>query len=157
LACYARVAGIPCQPVHTPAALDHAFAEHASKKLLLIDTPGFSPADQAQYRSLAAWLASHRDSVEVQLVLSAAAQPRVNLAAIERFAGFAPAKLVFTHLDEAETPGPLLETALRSALPVSFIANGQQVPEDLAEASLDRLLGALAASGQGARRIASAA
>jgi flagellar biosynthesis protein FlhF len=157
LACYARIAGLPCQPVHTPAALDQAFVEFSQKKLLLIDTPGFSPGDEAQSRSLAAWLASHRAFVEVQLVLSAAARPSSNLAAIERFAPFAPSKLLFTHLDEVDSNGPAIETALRSHLPISFLANGQQVPEDIEEASLDRVLGSLVASGQGSRRIASAA
>ena len=157
LACYARIAGLPCQPVHNPAALDQAFVEYSQKKLLLIDTPGFSPADQAQSRSLAAWLATHRPFVEVQLVLSAAARLSSNLSAIERFAPFAPSKLLFTHMDEAESSGPVLEAAVRSGLPVSFLANGQQVPEDIEEASLDRLLGPLALGGQGSRRIASAA
>jgi flagellar biosynthesis protein FlhF len=157
LACYARIAGIPCQAVHTPAALKQAFAEYGNKKLLLIDTPGFSPADEAQCRGLAAGLAAHRELVEVHLVLSATVQPRVQLATIERFAAFAPVKLLFTHLDEAESPGPLLETALRAGLPLSFLGKGQQVPEDIEEASLDRVLGSIAAGGIVSRRVASAA
>jgi flagellar biosynthesis protein FlhF len=157
LACYSRITGIPCQPVHTPAALEAAFAEHRQKKLLLIDTPGYSAAEPPS-RSLAGWLSSQRPFVEVHLVLSAAAQPRINLSVIERFAPLAPAKLLFTHLDEAETSGPVLETALRAGLPLSFLATGQQVPEDLEEASLDRLFAPLAATGGSAgRRIASAA
>jgi flagellar biosynthesis protein FlhF len=157
LAAYARIAGIPCQPVHTPAALSQAFAEYSQKKLLLIDTPGFSPADETQCRNLAASLAAHREMVEVHLVLSAAVLPRIQLAAIERFAAFAPAKLIFTHLDEVESPGPLLETALRAGLPLSFLGRGQQVPEDIDEASLDRLLGSLAnrESSSHASRVAS--
>jgi flagellar biosynthesis protein FlhF len=144
LASYARIAGIPCQPVHTPAGLSQAFGEHANKKLLMIDTPGISPSDEAQSRALAHGIAAHRDLLEVHLVLSAAVLPRIQLAAIERFAAFAPAKLIFTHLDEVESPGPMLETALRSGLPLSFLARGQQVPEDIDEASLDRVLGSLA-------------
>lgn len=141
---YARIAGIPCRPIHTPAALSQAFAESGQKKLFLIDTPGFSPADVAQSRHLAAGLAAHREFIEVHLVLSAAVLPRIQLANIERFAPFAPAKLIFTHLDEMENPGPLLETALRAGLPISFLAKGQQVPEDIEEASLDLLLSSLA-------------
>jgi flagellar biosynthesis protein FlhF len=157
LAAYARIAGLPCQPVHTPAGLDQALTEYSQKKLLLIDTPGFSPGDEAQHRALAAWLGAQRGFVEVQLVLSATARASCHLAAIQRFAPFAPAKLLFTHLDEAEDLGPVLETALRSGLPVSFLANGPQVPEDIEEASLDRLLASLALSGPGSRRRASAA
>jgi flagellar biosynthesis protein FlhF len=157
LASYARIAGIPCQALHTPAALEQAFTEFGGKKLMLIDTPGFSPADGAQIRSLAARLSCHRDLVETHLVLPATAQPRVQFATIERFANFTPAKLLFTHLDETESAGPLLETALRAGLPLSFLGNGQQVPEDIDEASLDRILGSLAGGNQSSRRIASAA
>ena len=157
LASYARIAGIPCQALHTPAALNQAFAEFGGRKMLLIDTPGFSSADGVQLRSLANGLATHRESVEVHLVLSAAVQPRIHIATLERFASFAPAKLLFTHLDEAESPGPLLETALQAGLPISYLAKGQQVPEDIDEASLDRVLGSLANAAQGSRRAALAA
>lgn len=144
LASYARIAGFPCQPVHSPAALSQAFAEFGQKRLLFIDTPGFSPSDEGQRRSLAAGLASHRDFVEVHLVLSATVLPRIQIATIERFAAFGPAKLLFTHLDEVEAPGPMLETAIRAGLPISFLSRGQQVPEDIDEANLDRVLGTLA-------------
>ena len=157
LASYGRIAGIPCQPIHTPAALQQAFSEFANKKLLLIDTPGFSPSDDVQSRLFASGLAPYREFIDVHLVLSAAVQARINMAAIERSAALAPAKLLFTHLDEAETPGPLLETALKARLPISFLAKGQQVPEDIDEASLDRVLGALASGSEGVRRAALAA
>lgn len=156
LASYGRIAGIPCQPLHTPAALSQALAEFAPKKALFIDTPGFSPLDETQCQSLATSLGAHRDQIEVQLVLSAATLPRIQSATIERFSVFAPAKLLFTHLDEVESPGPLLETALRAGLPLSFLGRGQQVPEDIDEASLDRVLASLL-SRPHAPRIASAA
>jgi len=147
LASYARIAGFPCQPVHTPAALTQAFADFGQKKILFVDTPGFSVADEAQRRNLAAGLAAHRDNVDVHLVLSAAVLPRIQMANIERFAAFGPTKLLFTHLDEVEAPGPMIETALRAGLPISFLSRGQQVPEDIDEANLDRILGSLAVGG----------
>jgi len=64
---------------------------------------------------------------------------------LERFAVWRPAKLLFTHLDEMETPGALLETAMRSGLPVSFLADGRQIPEDIREASKAELLAPLQA------------
>jgi flagellar biosynthesis protein FlhF len=157
LASYARIAGLPFDALHTPAALDQAFAEHRHNKLLLIDTPALGSVVEPPSRSFAAWLTEHRSSVEVHLVLSAAVQTRINLSAIERSKMFAPTKLIFTHMDEAETPGPVLESASRAGLPVSFLANGQQVPEDLEEASLERMLGSLCSAETGNRRNASAA
>ncbi len=85
------------------------------------------------------------------------------MASIERFSAFGPAKILFTHLDEVDSPGPVLETALRAGLPLSFLTRGQQVPEDIDEASLDRVLGSLAeriataVAPSSSRRIASAA
>jgi flagellar biosynthesis protein FlhF len=157
LAAYARIAGLPCELLHTPAALDRALNEYRHQKLLLIDTPGWPPGGDEQSCGLARWLAAEHGRVEVQLVLSAVAQPRANLRALDGCACLAPAKVIFTHLDEMASPGPLLETALRAALPVSFLADGQQVPEDLHEASLERLLGTLAAGCEESVRLASAA
>jgi flagellar biosynthesis GTPase FlhF len=139
LASYARITGLAFDVIHHPNAFAQALAEGRHKKLILIDTPGFSPAELADMPELAAWL-ERETAVEVQLVLPAVLCPRVAQRAIERFAPFRPAKLLFTHWDELETPGGALEVAMRSALPVSYLADGQQIPEDIQEASKARLL-----------------
>jgi flagellar biosynthesis protein FlhF len=129
--------------VHTAGLLGQALAEFANKKLILIDTPGLSPAELRDTPELAQ-AASQAAHVEVQLVLPAVLRPQAALATIERFRAFQPSKLLFTHMDEMETPGGLLEVAIRSGLPVSFLSTGQQIPEDIREASKAELLGPLA-------------
>lgn len=136
LAAYARIAGLPFDVVHNPGLLADALAEYSGKKLILIDSPGFSPAELHDMPELPAGL-------EVHLVLPATVGAKVALSAIQRFESFRPAKLLFTHLDEMETPGALLEIAMRSELPVSFLACGRQVPEDIREASKTELLAPL--------------
>jgi flagellar biosynthesis protein FlhF len=76
----------------------------------------------------------------VHLVLSAISQPRAARQAIERFSAFRPSKLLFTHFDEAASPASLLEIAIRAELPISYLADGQQVPEDIHDASKITLL-----------------
>jgi flagellar biosynthesis protein FlhF len=129
LAAYARIAGLAFDVVHNPGLLGDALAEYKGKKLILIDSPGFSPAEVD-------------DMPELPATLGAKAALRI----LARFETFRPAKLLFTHVDEMETPGALLEVAMRSGLPVSFLANGRQIPEDIREASKAELLAPLLAA-----------
>jgi flagellar biosynthesis protein FlhF len=133
LAAYARIAGLPFDVVHNPSLLAEALSEYGGKKLILVDSPGFSPAELDDMPELP------RD-LEVHLVLPATLAARAATRSLERFAAWHPAKLLFTHVDEMETPGALLEVAMRSGLPVSFLADGRQIPEDIREASKAELL-----------------
>ena len=139
LAAYARITGIAFDAVYNPAALDRALGEHRGKKLILIDTPGYSPVELLEKPDLAAWLAREPE-VEVQLVLPAGLRSKVAQSGIERFADFRPAKLLLTHMDELGTPGAVLEIAIRSGLPLSYLADGPQIPEDIRPAAKERLL-----------------
>jgi flagellar biosynthesis protein FlhF len=139
LASYARITGLAFDVIHHLSAFGQALAECRNKKLILIDTPGFSPAELQETPELATWLA-RETAVEVQLVLPAVLRPRVAQRAVERFAAFRPSKLLFTHFDEVEAPGGVLEVAIRSGLPISYLADGQQIPEDIHQASKARLL-----------------
>jgi flagellar biosynthesis protein FlhF len=136
LAAYARIAGLAFDVVNNPGLLSEALEEYSGKKLILVDSPGFSPAELRDMPELPAGL-------EVHLVLPATLGARTAQRMLERFASFRPAKLLFTHLDEMETPGPLLEVAMRSGLPVSFLSSGRQIPEDIGEASKAELLASL--------------
>ncbi|HEY6990917.1 MAG TPA: hypothetical protein VH369_21150 [Bryobacteraceae bacterium] len=137
LAAYARIAGLPFEVVHHPALLGKTLDEYG-KRLILMDSPGFSPAELDDMPELPR-------GVEVHLTLPATATARSAGRMLERFAVWRPTKLLFTHLDEMETPGALLETAMRSGLPVSFLADGRQIPEDIREASKAELLAPLRA------------
>jgi flagellar biosynthesis protein FlhF len=53
---------------------------------------------------------------------------------------FGAKRLLFTRLDETETYGPILNEAVRTGLPISFLATGQQVPEDLEAATKARII-----------------
>jgi flagellar biosynthesis protein FlhF len=48
---------------------------------------------------------------------------------------------VVHHVDETSSPGSMLSEAVRAAKPISFITNGQQIPEDLREATTEYLTG----------------
>ncbi len=138
LSVYARIMGVGFQAVPTMAALEQALEECRAKKLVLIDTPGYGAAELEEAADLKGFLARN-PHVEMQLVLPATLRPSALSSALAHFAIFHPSKLLLTHLDDADTPGAALDTALRSGLPISFLANGQQIPDDLEQASKERL------------------
>lgn len=138
LAEYARIIGVDFRALYSTASLDEVLRECAGKKLILIDTPGYAPAEMEEAEENAYFLSRHPE-IEVQLVLPASLRASAFDKFSERFSVFGPTKLLFTHLDEVETFGPLLEHAMKTKLPVSFLTDGQTIPSDIQEASKERL------------------
>lgn len=135
----ASILGIPFRLCETPAALRRALAEARQRDLVLIDTPGASPAESEWWQEWVPRLAAEK-SIETQLVLPASASPKQLAAWVERYAALEPVRLIFTHLDEAESFGGVLAAVLKAQRPVSFLASGQGIPEDLEPAAKPRLL-----------------
>ncbi len=138
LAAYARIIGIGFDAVHSMAGLSQMLEENRSKRLVLIDTPGFGSGDMEEAQQLAGFV-KRNPEIEVQLVLPAYSRLSVLRKFSERFEIFRPSKLLFTHLDEIETTGGILEHAMKTGLPLSFLANGQGIPQDFVEATKPRL------------------
>jgi flagellar biosynthesis protein FlhF len=149
LAAYARIMGAGFQALHTFSSLGQVLAERRQNALVLIDTAGCGAADGEEIRELAGFL-RREPQVEVHLVMPASLRQAVVARTFERFEILRPAKLDFTHFDEADRPGAVLDTALRSCIPVSFVSRGQSIPEDLADASRRLLLANLWESAEAA-------
>lgn len=98
--------------------------------LLLIDTAGRSPLEEAALRELKKTLPSDRP-VETHLVLSAATREPDMAAIAAKFAALPVQRLIFSKLDETMHYGPLLNLARRTGLPLSYLSTGQGVPDDL--------------------------
>jgi flagellar biosynthesis protein FlhF len=138
----ASILGIGCTVAETPAAFAQALEEQRSKDLLLIDTPGLGPHDLADGSELISMVVSRSGMdlpMDVHLVLPATLDPADLRQTMERYRPFQPAKLLFTRLDEASRFAMLINESVRSGLPISFLANGQQIPDDLEPATRPRL------------------
>ena len=62
-------------------------------------------------------------------------RPRDQRHIADSFEIFRPSKLLFTRLDDTDAYGSMFCEAARRKLPLSFVATGQLIPEDLAAAS----------------------
>ncbi len=134
----AGILGVAYEEFQSPATLDNAL-RNTLPGLTLIDTPGFGPREHAAAQSLAQVLTSH-PAVASHMVLRADASVAALSSAIGRFEMFRPARLIFTGLDEMTQAGAAFSAAAASRLPVSFLSNGQSIPEDLEPASTARVV-----------------
>ena len=138
LRAYAGVLGVGFQSVETPHALSVALDEHRHKDLVLIDTPGLAEREMDECAGLAALLSTHRE-VDVHLVAPASMRTADLGRMVQRFEIYGPRKLLFSKVDETDSPGVLVNEAVRTRLAVSFLSVGQRVPEDLVAATADIL------------------
>lgn len=145
LAAFGAIFGIPCVFADTPAALARYVEEHGRKSLVLVDTPGFAPADESAAREWAGFLAAH-PLVETHLVLAATSRAQDLRNLMRRWARFRPASLILTRLDETSHGGCALGVALEAERPVSFLSYGQAIPEDLCSQEPEELAQLLAPS-----------
>jgi flagellar biosynthesis protein FlhF len=140
---YAAILGVPFERVETPAALGQAVDNAPEGHLVLIDTPGLSPALLEGVGMDLAMFLSRRQNIDTHLVLTATMRAGDMESAAKRFEVFHPARLIFTRLDETESTGSVAGEAIRSGKPVSWICTGQLIPEDIEPASKRRITGAL--------------
>lgn len=135
---FADIMKLPIEVVLTEAELDRTLALHQDKDLILIDTAGRSQRDELQMAELASFFGEEKRAT-LHLVLSATASPQNLMETVERFKQLPIATLIFTKLDESNTFGTLLSTAVKAALPLSYLTTGQRVPEDIEIATPERI------------------
>ena len=128
LARYGEIMGIPALVARDRGELVQAHERVKDADLVLVDTAGrSSPEDVARQAELVRAI----PKVQLHLVVSAATGSLELSAVAERYRDLKPDRLLFSKLDEAAGPGAVLSAAVRIARPVSCVADGQRVPEDL--------------------------
>lgn len=130
----AAILGVGCDVVQTPLAMLQSMQEHRAKNLILIDTPGYSFRNLDEASDLAQCLANDPE-VDTHLVLPASMKPGDLARMADAYRMFKPAKLLFTRVDETENLSSLGKEAMRLNLPVSFLSAGQEIPDDIEEAT----------------------
>jgi flagellar biosynthesis protein FlhF len=134
---FGELLGVPVYGCTDVATLKDLVSSLDDRDLVLIDTPGSSPSDLARLSKLERMM-SARDA-KVHLVISATTRSEDITKIVSRFQRFDPSSVIFTKIDETDSKGPLAGDLLRNELAVSYLTNGQRVPEDLLIPSADEL------------------
>jgi len=135
---YADIIDLPMHVVSTPREMRDAVNSLSTMDLVLLDTAGRSPHDDVKIQELKSFLVEAQAD-EVHLVLSATIGASSLEATARQFGAAGTSHLLLTKLDEAANLGHLLSLARSSRLPMSYVTDGQSVPDDIAPADSGRL------------------
>lgn len=144
---FGRLVGITVRTVRSFEELPEQLAELHDRELVLIDLPGFAPGDPGFRQSLAT-LHGLPTMVETYLVMSASTDHLSLERIVAAAEGQALAGCCLTKLDEAASLGPAVSAIVESRLPVAYLSDGQQVPDDVAAATRSALLEQFVAMGK---------
>lgn len=140
---YAGILGVPFEHVETTAGLGQALDNIPEGHVVLIDTPGLGPALFENAGMDLAMFLSRRQDIDTHLVLTATTRYFDIETAARRFEVFRPTGLIFTRLDETDSPGSIAGEAIRSGKPLTWLCGGQLIPEDIEPASKREIVDAL--------------
>lgn len=144
LRAYADIMDLPMEVVEHEKDMPSALERLGDVDLVLIDTAGRSPRSDARVDQLVGMLRPAQPD-ETLLVLSSTASRDSIEATIKGFAPVQPTSAILTKLDEtphlAGAISALVDDATgRGGLSLSYVTNGQQVPDDITVADTESLL-----------------
>ena len=130
---FANILDTPLSVIYTATELNSAVAEYEQADVIFVDTAGFSHKNETQRNDMRALLAGLSPEYEksVYLVLSATTKYRDLISIIDSYKDIDDYKLIFTKLDETSSYGNLLNIKLYSDAGISYVTNGQNVPDDI--------------------------
>ncbi|WP_299807157.1 flagellar biosynthesis protein FlhF [uncultured Shewanella sp.] len=131
LATYGKIMGCPVKQAHDFNELEQILYQFRNRKLVLIDTAGMGQRDQRLFQQLDSLAANSRLPIRSYLVMSATGQRRVLEDAVKQFTRIPLSGAVLTKLDESISLAPALSVLIQSGLPLSYVTDGQRVPEDM--------------------------
>lgn len=129
------VLGVPYHLALTQEDLAAGLKRAKGGGLTLVDTPGMAVRDAAGNAVLLELLRAARPT-ETHLVLPATTKIEDALAVIRAAKPLGATHLVFSKLDETSSFGSLLSVAVQGELPLSYLAMGREVPNDILPATV---------------------
>lgn len=130
---YANILDAPLNVVYAQEELVQAVDKLSDYDLIFVDTAGFSHKNEAQREDTKNLISALDERYQklVYLVLSATTKYRDLKEICDMYKSIADYSLIFTKLDETSAYGNLLNIKLYSGADISYMTNGQNVPDDI--------------------------
>lgn len=128
---YGRIMGCATYAVKNIAELPQLLYTLSDKSLILVDTAGVGFKDERFNAQLSQLKLQASLKLKHYLVLPCTTQRKVLQHAYEHFAMVGLTGLILTKIDECQNVGDALSLCIDMKLPISYITDGQRVPEDL--------------------------
>ncbi len=126
---YGRILGVPVFVVRDGEDLRRTLADLRDKHMVLIDTVGMSQRDRMVAEQAA--MLTRSGEVNRLLLLNAGSRGDTLDDVVRAYGGEDLAGCILTKVDEATALAPALDCIVRHGLTLSYVGNGQRVPEDL--------------------------
>ncbi|MGL5372900.1 MAG: flagellar biosynthesis protein FlhF [Aeromonas veronii] len=139
---YGRIMGCPVRQVRDAEELTNALYQFRHRRLVLIDTAGVGQRDIRLTEQLDTLVKNAKVRIRSYLVMSATSQRRVMQEAVDHFRRIPLSGCILTKLDESLNLGEVINVCIQNSLPISYITDGQRVPEDIQVANAAQLVGA---------------
>jgi flagellar biosynthesis protein FlhF len=137
---YGGIMGVPVSCVETAEDLRKTVAMHSDADLVLVDTVGKSPRDAVRLAEMQRVLAACGPDAEVHLALSATTKASDMVQIMRQFEPFDYKAIVITKLDETNRIGNAISALAERGKPISYVTNGQSVPQNIERARVTRFL-----------------
>jgi flagellar biosynthesis protein FlhF len=136
---YADIMNIPFEVVYNMKDMENAIESMKECDVVLIDTTGRSSKNKMQISELRTFV-EKADTKNIHLVLSSTTKNKDIKYIIEGYQILHYNSIIVTKLDETSTYGSILNILEMAQSPLSFVATGQNVPDDIKELSTDKLV-----------------
>jgi len=130
---FSEVSNIDMLVAYEPADMPRLMNSFKDKDIIFIDTAGRSQRNTEHLKVNREFLTSCGVD-ETYLVLSTTSTTKNLFDVAEKFKIFKYNSVIFTKIDEAVTHGNILNIITQFDIPVSFLTNGQVIPDDIISA-----------------------
>jgi flagellar biosynthesis protein FlhF len=142
---YATILNIPLEVVFSPQDLNKAFNQLKDSDVIFMDTAGRNFRNEMYVSELHS-LMQGKGKSETFLVLSLTTKYKDMKVITDNFSKFNLDKVLFTKMDETDSYGSIVNLLHDFQLKLSYVTNGQNVPEDITVADehaiIDLIMGA---------------
>ncbi len=137
---YAEILQLPFSSVESYQDFQKRLAIYKDADLILVDTIGKSPKDYMNLAKMREVLEGCSGKAEFHLAISSTTKVSDIKEVLQQFEPFGYQAVVLTKLDETMRIGNLISVLWEKGKGISYITNGQGVPDDIDRASVLRLL-----------------
>ncbi|MGS2720442.1 flagellar biosynthesis protein FlhF [Paraglaciecola aestuariivivens] len=140
IATYGKIIGCQVKQAQNSNDLSDLLYQFRNKRLVLVDTAGFSQKDARLIKQLDTINQNACVNIRKYLVMQANCQYRVMQQTINEYRQVSLHGCILTKLDECYSLGEVISVAIENKLQICYLTDGQRVPEDLQVASTKFLI-----------------
>ncbi len=139
---YASILEIPFRVIYSVDEMKQAAEDFREYDYIFVDTAGHSQHNEELKTDIENYIRTLEDIMDCEnfLVLSATTKYRDLIDIADAYSEVVAYKLIFTKMDETGAKGNLYNVRMHTGAPISYITNGQNVPDDIAIFDAQRIV-----------------